>query len=173
MRYAGILTNDFVNGVGVCVSFWAQGCPLRCPGCHNPQTWDFEGGLEVPEDDVIDTILEAISANGIQRNLSILGGEPLCPQNTDFIQLLIYWVKKRYPDIKIYLWSGYTLEQLMQRATKDKNLSFILNSLDMLAAGPFKQEERDITIPLVGSKNQKVYWRQEGQWTTFASNSNS
>ena len=50
MRYAGLIANDMVNGEGVCVSFWTQGCPHRCPGCHNPETCDFDGGMEVPTD---------------------------------------------------------------------------------------------------------------------------
>ena len=159
MKYAGILENDFVNGQGVCVSFWWQGCPLHCPGCHNPQTWDFEGGLEAEEDNIISHILEILNANGVKRNLSILGGEPMCEHNADFIQLLIYWVKIRNPDIKIYLWSGYTLEQLQEKAKKDKNIKYILDNINMLAAGPFILAERDITLPFVGSRNQKVYFK--------------
>ena len=159
MRYAGILENDFVNGQDVCVSFWCQGCPLHCPGCHNPQTWDFESGLEATEDDIIDHILQALKANNIQRNLSILGGEPMCKQNIDFIILLLFQVKKVYPNIKIYLWSGYTLEQLQVMAKFNKNIYNVLNNIDMLAAGPFILTERDITLPFVGSRNQKVYFK--------------
>lgn len=157
MRYAGILENDFVNGQDVCVSFWCQGCPLHCPGCHNPQTWSFEDGLEAKEEDLIDHILELLTANDIQRNLSILGGEPMCEQNVEFVDLLIYWVKKIYPNTKIYLWSGYTLEQLQVMAKLNKNIYNVLNNIDMLAAGPFMLAERDITLPYVGSRNQKVY----------------
>lgn len=165
MRYAGILENDFVNGQGVCVSYWVQGCPLHCPGCHNPQTWDFKGGLDVDEDTIIDHILQSLNANGVQRNLSLLGGEPLCDQNVDFIQLLIYWVKIRYPKTKIFCWSGYTLKQLQKRAKKNKDLKYILDNIDMLAAGPFILEKRDVTLPFVGSSNQIVYWKNEaGQW---------
>lgn len=159
MRYAGILENDFVNGQGVCVSFWCQGCPLRCPGCHNPQTWDFESGLEAKEEDLIDHILELLTANDIQRNLSILGGEPMCEQNVEFVDLLIYWVKKIYPNTRIYLWSGYTLEQLQVMAKFNKNIYNVLNNIDMLAAGPFILTERDIILPFVGSRNQKVYFK--------------
>lgn len=159
MRYAGILENDFVNGQDVCVSFWCQGCPLHCPGCHNPQTWNFESGLEAKEEDLIDHILELLTANDIQRNLSILGGEPMCEQNVEFVDLLIYWVKKIYPNTRIYLWSGYTLEQLQVMAKFNKNIYNVLNNIDMLAAGPFILAERDITLPFVGSRNQKVYFK--------------
>lgn len=161
MKYAGILENDFVNGQGVCVSFWCQGCPLHCPGCHNPQTWSFEGGLEATEDDIINHILNALKANEIQRNFSILGGEPMCEQNVDFINLLLYWVKKTYPNIKIYLWSGYTLEQLQEMSKLNDKISLILDKIDMLAAGPFVIAERDITLPFVGSRNQKVYFKND------------
>lgn len=165
MRYAGIIENDFVNGIGVCVSFWTQGCLFHCPKCHNPQTWDFKGGLDAEEDDIIGHILFALQANGIQRNLSLLGGEPLCPENADFIQLLIYWAKKTNPDIKIFCWSGYTLKQLQARAEKEEDIKYILDNIDMLAAGPYIDAERDITLPYVGSRNQIVWWKDgNGQW---------
>lgn len=161
MRYAGIIENDFVNGQDVCVSFWCQGCPIHCPGCHNPQTWNFNGGCDADEDNIIDHVLTALKANGIQRNLSILGGEPMCNQNVDFIQLLIYWVKIRNPGIKIYLWSGYTLEQLQEKAKVNKDVRYVLDNITMLAAGPFILEERDITLPYIGSRNQKVYFKND------------
>lgn len=165
MKYAGILTNDFVNGIGVCVSFWAQGCPHRCIGCHNPETWDFNGGHDAEEDDIISYILSALGANGIQRNLSLLGGEPLCSENVNFIQLLIYWVKRAHPNTKIYCWSGYSLEQLQVRAEKEEKIKYILDNIDMLAAGPYIDRERDITLPFVGSRNQIVWWKDSnGQW---------
>lgn len=165
MRYADIKPNDCTNGIGVCVSFWAQGCPFRCEKCHNPQTWDFEGGREAEEDDIISYILSSLEANGIQRNLSILGGEPLCPKSIDFIQLLIYWVKKIYPKIKIFCWSGYTLEQLQERAKTEEDVKYVLDNIDMLAAGPYIDEQRDITLPFVGSRNQIVWWKGgNGEW---------
>ena len=70
MRYAGIIKNDFSAAPGVSVTFYTQGCPHHCFGCHNPETWDFEGGKEfTPE--VIDEILEALTANNIMRSLAI------------------------------------------------------------------------------------------------------
>jgi len=81
LRYAGLIKNDFADGQGVCVSLYMQGCPLHCPGCHNPQTWNPQGGIEVDINKLVREIRDAISANGIERNFSILGGEPLAPYN--------------------------------------------------------------------------------------------
>lgn len=72
-KYAGLITNDFTNGSGTCVSFWTQGCPHHCPECHNPETWDFNGGQDLPND-IRGQIIKAICANGVTRNFSVLGG---------------------------------------------------------------------------------------------------
>ena len=64
MRYAGIIKNDIAAGEGVCVSFFTQGCPHHCPGCHNPETWSFNGGKEFTIDVLYD-IINSIKANGI------------------------------------------------------------------------------------------------------------
>ena len=85
-----------INGEGVCTSFWTQGCPHRCPGCHNPATWSFCGGYEAKPEILIAKVLNAIGANGIQRNLSILGGEPLCEENVDFVCELLAAAKEKY-----------------------------------------------------------------------------
>ena len=98
MRYAGLIKNDFADGSGVCVSFWVQGCPHKCPGCHNPQTWDFNEGEELPKD-ILKQIDEAIHANGIRRNFSVLGGEPLCPENVSLTFSVIDHVRTYNPDI--------------------------------------------------------------------------
>ena len=154
MRYAGIIKNDIAAGEGVNVSFFTQGCPLRCKGCHNPQTWDFEGGKEFTPD-VIDEIIKALNENGVQRNLSIMGGEPLCSENVFLVNLLILKVKEVYPDIKIYVWTGYTYEELQTR-TMEPKIEQILDNIDYLIDGPFILEERDITLAMRGSRNQRV-----------------
>lgn len=79
MRIAAIQYNDTTNGEGVCVSLWTQGCPHRCKGCHNPETWDFQGGKEIGRQELLKDILNHINANDVLRNFSILGGEPLAP----------------------------------------------------------------------------------------------
>lgn len=154
MKYASLLKNDMVNGEGVCVSLFVQGCPHKCPGCFNPESWDFNGGEEVPAD-LKGQIIKAISANGLMRNFSVLGGEPLCDENLQFVHDIINVVRSAYPQIHIFLWSGYTLEELQERKD-NKILCEILQKIDTLIDGRFIEEERDITLKMRGSKNQRI-----------------
>lgn len=156
MKYAGILENDFVNGQGVCVSFWAQGCPFHCKGCHNPQTWSFSEGKDASEEDLISQVINAIDKNGIQRNLSILGGEPLCPENINFVVKLINNVKIKFPNIKVYIWSGYTFDELKDRNKTEDSVKQIFKQADYLMTGRFILEQRDISLRLIGSRNQQI-----------------
>lgn len=156
MKYAGLIKNDVVNGYDVCVSYWCQGCRFRCPGCHNPETWDFDGGADIEEDDLIDKIIESISQNDIQRNLSILGGEPLCPENMRFTARLISAAIEVYPTIKIFIWTGYEFEYLWQVVKDNEYIDYILAHVDVMVDGKFDLQSRDITLPFRGSKNQRV-----------------
>ena len=154
MRYAGIIPNDLSNaGAGVCLSFYTQGCPHHCGGCHNPETWSYDGGYEFTSD-TLNEIVEGIEKNGIQRNFCVLGGEPLCDENLFLTYLVIDHVRKAYPDIRIYIWTGYTYEDLMKIINLD--LTYVLDNTDVLIDGPFIQEQKDLTLPLRGSKNQRV-----------------
>lgn len=154
MRIADLIKNDTVNGEGICVSLWVQGCPHHCKGCHNPEQWDFNGGEYKNNDILLEEIYNAISANGIQRNFSILGGEPLAPQNINDIYYILWKVKQRYPSIKTFVWTGYTLEQL-KKMYKDT----LLENVDVLIDGPFIKAERDITLKFRGSKNQRILYK--------------
>lgn len=154
-RYAGLITNDFANGFGTCVSFWTQGCPHHCPGCQNPETWDFQGGREVPTD-MRGQIIKAICANNITRNFSVLGGQPLCEENLEEVDKIITGVRTAFPRIKIFVWTGYKLEELKNK--KDDRIEHILSQIDVLIDGPFIQAERDITLNLRGSKNQRILY---------------
>lgn len=153
MRYADIKKNDIVNGQGVCVSFWCQGCPIKCPGCHNSAIWNFNGGKEFTPA-TMSEIIQAIAANGIERNFSILGGEPLCDENLFLTTLVVQEVRKVYPDIKIFLWTGYYYKDLLKK--EDPHLNYIFNNINYLIDGPFIQEQRDITLKLRGSRNQHI-----------------
>jgi anaerobic ribonucleoside-triphosphate reductase activating protein len=154
MRIAGIIKNDVVNGIGVCTSLFTQGCPHHCSGCFNSETWNFEGGYEI--NDVKESIIKAISDNGIIRNFSILGGEPLCPENRKNVRDILFAVRIAYPQIKIFLWTGYNLSELLQE-NNDEDLKYILSNINYLIDGRFIQEEKDYSLWLRGSRNQNVY----------------
>lgn len=155
MRYANVLWNDIVAGDGLCVSFYVQGCPHRCPGCHNPETWDFEGGQEFPAS-LLEDLIRGLHAQGIDRPLCILGGEPLCPENVFLTTLVVRTVRDKSPDTKIYVWTGYTKEEL-EKHHSSPHLSYILENINVLVDGPYEQDKRDITLKMRGSSNQRVF----------------
>jgi anaerobic ribonucleoside-triphosphate reductase activating protein len=155
MRYAGIIKNDFSAAPGTSVTFFTQGCPHRCEGCHNPETWDFEGGEEVTHDTILE-VIEAITANGLHRNLCIMGGEPLCPENQFLTNLIINSVKEKLPDTKIYLWTGYCLEDLDMNNNRIKS---ILEQVDCLIDGPYDKTKRDVSLFMRGSSNQRILYK--------------
>lgn len=154
MRYAGLNKNDMSAAPGVSVSFFVQGCPHHCKGCHNPETWNFNGGKEFTCN-ILNEIVESLSANGISRSLAIMGGEPLCEQNIFLTLLVVKTVKEKYPDIKIYIWSGYTYDYLLNHMT-NSHLRQVLDYTDFLIDGPYIEELRDISLPMRGSSNQKI-----------------
>ena len=153
MRYADVIWNDITAGDGLCVSFYVQGCPHHCPGCHNPETWDFEGGKEFPST-LLDELPQRLNAQGINRPLCILGGEPLCQENLFLTHLLIKTIKEKSPHTKIYLWTGYLYEELEKQ--DNHHVQYILKNINTLIDGPFIQEERDITLKMRGSRNQRI-----------------
>ena len=154
MRYSGLILNDFTAAPGVCVSFFVQGCPHRCPSCHNPEAWEFEGGKEFTNE-TLDSIIKGISANGISRNLCIMGGEPLCAENAFLTTLIIKEVKKVYPNIHIFVWTGYTYEDL-KHSPPHAQIEYILNNITALIDGPYIEKLRDTTLQMRGSSNQRI-----------------
>jgi anaerobic ribonucleoside-triphosphate reductase activating protein len=153
MRYSGLIKNDITAAPGLCVSFFTQGCPHHCPGCHNPETWDFNRGKEFTND-TLKEILEALTAQNIHRDLCIMGGEPLCQENAFLTRLIIQEVRKHVPETKIYIWSGYTYEEL--KANQNPHIADSLRLADVLIDGPYIEAERDITLDMRGSRNQRI-----------------
>lgn len=161
MKFVKFIENDIVDSDdGVAVSVWFGGCPHKCKGCHNAQLWDENCVEETPLDLVIKELIPLINKNGVMRNLSILGGEPLAPYNRKDVSILINKIKKVYPNIKIYLWTGYTIEDL--RAEINDDIKYVLSMVDVLIDGPFILEQRDITLKLRGSSNQRIFRRENG-----------
>jgi anaerobic ribonucleoside-triphosphate reductase activating protein len=153
MKYAGINKNDFAAAPGVSVTFFTQGCPHRCKGCHNPETWDFDGGKEFTPQ-VLDEIVEALTANGIVRSFCLMGGEPLCDENLELAALVLSYIREKVPGTKIYIWTGFIYENLLKKQSPE--LQKILGMTDVLVDGPYIEELRDITLPLRGSSNQRI-----------------
>lgn len=157
MRYAQIDECECCNGNDIGVSLFTQGCPIKCPGCHNDSIWDFNGGTEFTEE-TIDTIIELIKKPYIKR-LSILGGEPLEPENYYMLKKLLETVIMVKPNIKIWIWTGYTWYNLLLKLKYEfgKRLLWdILKTCNVLIDGPFIQEKKDITLKWRGSSNQNV-----------------
>lgn len=153
MKYSGIIKNDLSAAPGISVSFFTQGCPHKCKNCHNPETWDFNGGKEfTPE--TLEEICSALTANNVNRSFSVLGGEPLCEENAFLTYLIIKTVKERLPDTKIYLWTGYYYDQLQKLG--NPRIPQILELVDVLIDGPYIDEQRDITLQMRGSANQSI-----------------
>ena len=149
MRFSKIKDNDIANGLGVTISLWTQGCPHHCKGCFNGETWDFNAGEEF-EDSDLKYILENINKNNVHRDLSILGGEPLCPENVDGVIEVCKIFKEKFPEKKIYLWTGYVVEGFNQKQRE------VLNYIDVLVDGPFVQDKRNLSLMMRGSSNQRV-----------------
>ena len=149
MKFIKIKDNDIANGVGITMSLWTQGCPHHCKGCFNMETWDFNKGKEFTELD-LKYIFDNINKNDIHRDLSILGGEPLCPQNIEGVINICKEFKKIYPNKKIYIWTGYTLEEF-----NDTQKS-ILKYIDVIVDGKFIEEKRNLSLKFRGSENQRV-----------------
>ena len=162
MRYAGIIKNDFSAASGVCVSFFTQGCPHHCEGCHNPDTWDFKGGYEFTNDTLYE-IIEALEANGIHRDLCIMGGEPLCPENQFLTLMIVNEIKEKLPKTKIYLWTGYTLKEL-KHSSNFQRIKQIISKCELIVDGRFVESQRDITLFMRGSTNQKIYLCDKINW---------
>lgn len=147
MRYNKIRKMDISNGPGVRVSVFMQGCSFKCKNCFNPETHDFKAGEEFT-DDVIDKILELCSKDEI-KGLSILGGEPLHPNNMKGTVNLAKAFKQKYPDKTIWVWTGF----LYDRDLKGKP---IFNYIDVLVDGRFEEALKNPTLKWRGSSNQRV-----------------
>lgn len=157
-KIAGIYWDDTAAAPGISLSVYFSGCHFHCPGCHNPEAQDFNYGREY-DLDIRQEIMQKLGKNGIMRTLSILGGEPLNEENIEDVINLIGWCKLDYPDLKIYVWTGYTIEEL--EARNDDNVRAVLGNITCLIDGRYEQDKRDTTLPLRGSSNQRIINMEE------------
>jgi len=146
MRYNKIRKMDISNGPGIRISIFMQGCTFNCKNCFNPDTHDFNGGKEFTED-TINRVIELAKPEHVE-GLSILGGEPLHPKNLRGTTELAKKFREIYPNKSIWVWSGFLFDDL-----KDKE---IMDYIDVLVDGQFKDELKNYSLLFRGSSNQRV-----------------
>lgn len=146
MRYNKIRKMDIADGPGVRVSIFLQGCTFNCKNCFNPETHDFNGGEEFT-DETIEEVLNLCDKEFI-TGLSILGGEPMHPKNIKGTIKLAKAFKERYPDKTIWSWSGFLIDNIVDKE--------VLNYIDVLVDGQYKDELHNPTLKWCGSENQRV-----------------
>lgn len=162
MRYASIRSMDISNGEGIGVSLFVQGCHFHCENCFNSETWDFKGGKPWTKE-TEQYFLTLASAPHISR-ISILGGEPLADENVAEIFSLIEDLKRLYPIKKVWVYTGYTWEQIndTSKIMDDKGISFdglrygCAQHADVIVDGLFKNDQKDLKLKWRGSANQRV-----------------
>ena len=148
LMLSGVVQESIVDGPGIRYVVFVQGCPHHCPGCHNPQTHPFEGGT--PAD--LDQIVAQVAENPLLRGVTLSGGEPFC-QPEPLCQL-VRRIRALGKDVMVY--SGYTLEQLLEMGKAQPAVRELLYLCDTLVDGPYMEEQRDLTLQFRGSANQRV-----------------
>ena len=146
MNYGKIKKVDIANGPGVRVSLFVSGCRNHCPGCFNPETWDFGYGEPFTKTTEKE-IMKALRPSWIQ-GLSILGGEPMEPENQKALLPLLRRIRVMQPDKDVWLYTGYRYEDIADAE--------ILKWIDVLVDGPYVEAEKDISLAFRGSRNQRI-----------------
>ena len=154
MRYAQIRKMDISDGPGIRVALYTQGCPIHCEGCHNQSTWDFNGGKEFNQEHM-KLILDLCNKDYIV-GLSILGGEPLVSSNFPDLASLVEQFKIRYPNKTIWLWTGFDFINLLKTYGENNWFHIIVENLDVIVDGKFKEDLKDPHLKYRGSSNQRV-----------------
>lgn len=152
MNFASIKNCDIANGIGVRISLFVSGCTHHCKNCFNSEAWDFNYGEKFTAKQQ-EYIVELLKPDYI-AGLSLLGGEPMEPQNVKGLLPFIRDIIKIYPQKTIWCYSGYTFEQLIDRNDADTNE--LLSYIDVLVDGKFVEELKDISLRFRGSSNQRI-----------------
>ena len=148
LRLAGVIRESIVDGPGIRMTVFTQGCPHHCKGCHNEQTWDFSGGY----DSSTERILEEAKKDPILRGLTFSGGEPF--SQAEALSILAKEAKENGYDIFCY--TGYTFEHLLSQFDAHPEYKELLSNCDWLVDGPFILEKRSLMLKFRGSTNQRI-----------------
>ncbi len=148
MKIAGTVQDSIVDGPGFRFTLFTQGCPHKCPGCHNPQTHDFSGGEELSTDEIIKKLL----SNPLTDGITFSGGEPF-EQASD---CAVIAAAARQHGLNVWCYSGYTFEELLEKSRVDSGVMELLKLTDVLVDGKFILEEKSYNVPWRGSRNQRL-----------------
>jgi len=155
MHYSNLKPHDVANGVGVRASLFVSGCEHACPGCFNPEAWQFSFGEPYTEE-VERRVLMALQPEHI-RGLTLLGGEPLHPRNRPALLALARRVRRELPGKDIWCYTGYHFDkELLPESARDLVLRELLEHIDVLVDGRFVQARKDLNIRFRGSDNQRI-----------------
>ena len=148
IRISGIVAQSIVDGPGIRMAVFTQGCPHRCPGCHNPETHSARGGFDMTSSEV----LSRFDADPLLSGITLSGGDPLV--QAEALVPVAAEVKKRNKTVWCY--TGYTFEELMAKIPADKALETLLRHIDVLVDGRYEQTLRNPALSHRGSSNQRV-----------------
>lgn len=156
MKYLEIKEYDIANGPGVRTSLFVSGCTHHCKGCFNPESWDFNNGMEFNED-TTNRILESLSYDYID-GFSLLGGEPFEEENQECLTKLLRIIKDKYPDKSVWCYTGYLFDKdILDNMVKNfPYTKEMLNYIDIIVDGKFILEKKDLSIIFRGSSNQRI-----------------
>ena len=146
LKLAGFAGDSIVDGPGIRFTTFCQGCPHHCPGCHNPETWPFEGGFEV----TVEELLAHVKRNPLVRGVTFSGGEPFAQAaaHAEAARLL------KAAGYEVASYTGYTFEELLAEGDPDRMA--LLEGLDILVDGPFLEAQRSLSLRFRGSENQRI-----------------
>lgn len=148
LRLAGVIRESIVDGPGIRMTVFVQGCPHHCKGCHNAKTWDFEGGYDTQPE----RLIEEAKKDPLLKGLTFSGGEPFCQA-----EALSYLGKLAHEaGFDVFTYTGYTFEELLEGSKENPQWMELLKECDYLVDGPFILEQKNILLRFRGSKNQRI-----------------
>lgn len=151
MKYIAVTSPDINNGLGCRVTLWIAGCSHHCPGCHNPETWDYNIGSAL--EDIKGDLFSRLEKPYI-KGLTLSGGDPIAQNEASLTELcmLLKEVKEKFPEKDIWLYTGYYLKDIQYDTAKMN----VVNLCDVVVEGPYVRSKRDLSLPFRGSSNQNI-----------------
>ena len=148
IRIAGLVDDSIVDGPGFRLAVFTQGCPHHCPGCHNPDTHDFNGGKSETTERIIGRML----SNPLLDGVTLTGGDPFCQAEA----CAMIAVAAKQAGLSVWAYSGWTYEQLLEKGKTEPDIMKLLSFVDVLVDGPFILSQRTLELRFRGSKNQRL-----------------